>query len=205
MAPYPSGPTLPAEAQPIIDRYAGICNADYYLRLRGCIAALREASASVDTAEAYLRTCPIEGIHWSDASDMPWMAGISSDRHDILRELRRHRDYYEGVALALQVSADADKKDKQMRAVPEQVYIDATKELMVTYEETFGSCVVYPDARQAIEGQSIQPSTHFIAQCLVAIDPACDLDMAVTCIKKARDWDTIKGANVRMGEIIAEK
>lgn len=204
MTPYPSSPTLPAEAQPIIDRYAGICSADYYLRIRGCIAALRAASAGVEIAEAHLRTCPIDGIHWSDASDMPWMAGISSDRHDILRDLRRHRDYYEGLALALQVATDADKKDKQMRSVPEHVYIDATKELMTTYEETFGNDVVYPDARQAIDGQSTQPSTHFIAQCLVAIDPACDLDMAVTCIKKARDWDTVKGAHIRMGDTVTQ-
>ncbi|MBI1257663.1 MAG: hypothetical protein GC204_09350 [Chloroflexi bacterium] len=199
MSAYPSSEALPSEARPIIERYSAICRAAYYEPLRGCVTALKDAATQLDQAAGYLQSLPIDSLQWSDTTEMPWMSNRSHDRVSIQRELRDHVSYCEGLALALQVAADSDKGDKKGQGVPEQVFIDATKELMTIYEETTGK-VVYPDYRCCHQGLSTQDSTHFIAKCLAAIDPDCDLKMAVTCIKKARDWDKVPGTNLKMGD-----
>jgi hypothetical protein len=207
MSAYPITGSLPAEAQPIIDRYAVLCDPTYYERLRLCIGALRDAAESIDRAAGQFSSCPMDSGQWSEATEMSPLLMQTHNCAVIHRQMLEHVGYYENLALAIQASTsltEADVKKKGM-SIPEQVYIDATNELITIYEVEVGT-VSYPDARarhlnaatQTYE--STQPSTHFIARCLAAIDGRCDLEMAVTCIKKARDWGRVEGTNFRMGD-----
>lgn len=200
---------LPAEAQPIVDRYAAICRRDYFENLRHCISGLQNAAKALEDAEAILRCCPIDAGHWSDATEIPSriILRTDGDRQAIQRDLRDAAVDYEQLAFALETATDANGKNKSRRQVPASVYVEATKELMALYEDLhnqglYKTPLAYPDPRAQEDGESTQESVHFVAQCLQAIDPACDVKMAITCIRNARDWGRIPDTNVRIGETI---
>ena len=155
--------TLPAEAQPIIDRYAAICRDDYFENLRRCISALQDAAKALEDAEAILRCCPIDTGHWSDATEMPSRIVLQTDgdRQAIQRDLRDAAVDYEQLAFALEVVTNVSGKKKSRRLVRASVYVEATKELMALYEGLYNAPVVYPDSRQQHQGQSTQTFDPF--------------------------------------------
>lgn len=183
--PYPNLQPLPPEAKTVVDRYWMVCDPHYYNRLRQCCDALKEAAAAIDRASGHFISPIFDRLHFSDFSEMPWMQDQPVDKDVIRADMLKHASYYEKLAVALDAATSLSDTIKRGTSIPEQTYMDATRELITVYEENYGP-VISADARQSHNGLSTQPSTHFIASCLVAIDPNCSLQMAVTCIEKAR-------------------